>query len=196
MQKQPLLIGSTLFTIGLLSTHLSLTRLEATAADNGHLEDILLDTLPTIYTGGLLLWGPLLFILLFCWYLYHHKSKFALSLTALGLLFTVRALFLILTPFGRHPDQYWPQEEGLLHLLTYNGFDFFFSGHTALPYLMALIAWQSLALRLIFLCGSAAMGLGTLLEHTHYSIDVAAAPFMTFCVFVIAQRIQSYVEER
>lgn len=69
------------------------------------------------------------------------------------------------------------------------GNDLFFSGHTALPFLMALIFWQNVKLRWAFILLSLFFGSAALLGHLHYSIDVFAAFFITYGIFHIALKI-------
>jgi membrane-associated phospholipid phosphatase len=72
---------------------------------------------------------------------------------------------------------------------TFNvGSDFFFSGHTGLPFLIALIFWDNRLIRYISLSASILFGVSVLLGHLHYSIDVFAAFFITYSIFAIARR--------
>jgi membrane-associated phospholipid phosphatase len=68
------------------------------------------------------------------------------------------------------------------------GDDLFFSGHAGLPFLLALIFWDDVLLRTIFLGFSVLFSIVVLLGHLHYSIDVASAFFITFTIFVIAKK--------
>ncbi len=63
--------------------------------------------------------------------------------------------------------------------------DFFFSGHTATLFLLFLVS-ENKKLKLIFLVCSLAVGLSVLLAHTHYTVDVIAAPFFAYGVYRIA----------
>ena len=66
------------------------------------------------------------------------------------------------------------------------GGDLFFSGHTGLPFLMALIFWDNKYLRWIFILTSVMFATVVLLAHLHYSIDVLSAFFITYTIFHIA----------
>jgi membrane-associated phospholipid phosphatase len=69
------------------------------------------------------------------------------------------------------------------------GNDFFFSNHTALPFLMALIFWnENKFVRWVSLVASGVFGVSVLLGHLHYSIDVFAAFFITYSIFHLAQK--------
>jgi hypothetical protein len=60
--------------------------------------------------------------------------------------------------------------------------DMFFSGHTAMPFL-GFYLFRPHRLRYVYLIGSIVMGLSALAMHVHYSIDVFAAFFMTYCSY-------------
>ena len=66
--------------------------------------------------------------------------------------------------------------------------DLFFSGHTGLPFLMALIFWSSPRIRCFFLALSVFFAVTVLLGHLHYSIDVASAYLITYSIFCIARQ--------
>ena len=69
----------------------------------------------------------------------------------------------------------------------FNGNDLFFSGHTGLPFLLALIFWENKKLRFLFLGFSVLFAVVVLLGHLHYSIDVFAAYFITYTIFHICK---------
>jgi membrane-associated phospholipid phosphatase len=52
---------------------------------------------------------------------------------------------------------------------------------------MALIFWNKFPVRVVFLSLSLVFAVAVLLAHVHYSIDVLAAPFMTYGIFEIAR---------
>lgn len=69
------------------------------------------------------------------------------------------------------------------------GGDLFFSGHTGLPFLVALIFWSSPRIRYFFLALSMFFAVTVLLMHLYSSIDVASAYFITYTIFSIAKHI-------
>jgi membrane-associated phospholipid phosphatase len=69
------------------------------------------------------------------------------------------------------------------------GADLFFSGHTGLPFLMALIFWKNKLLRYSFLFLSVFFGLIVLLGHIHYSIDVLSAFFITYTIWHVSEKL-------
>jgi membrane-associated phospholipid phosphatase len=66
------------------------------------------------------------------------------------------------------------------------GGDLFFSGHTGMPFLLALIFWEDKWTRFLFLGFSIMFGIVVLLAHLHYSIDVLSAFFITYTIFHLA----------
>ena len=52
---------------------------------------------------------------------------------------------------------------------------------------MALIFWREKLWRFLYLAASAIFGIAVLLAHVHYSIDVLAAPFMTYSIFKLTE---------
>ncbi|MCX6752211.1 MAG: phosphatase PAP2-related protein [Candidatus Nomurabacteria bacterium] len=69
----------------------------------------------------------------------------------------------------------------------FTGNDLFFSGHTGLPFLLALIFWDNKKLRCVFLGFSFTFAIVVLLGHIHYSIDVLSAFFITYGIFQICK---------
>jgi membrane-associated phospholipid phosphatase len=69
----------------------------------------------------------------------------------------------------------------------FTGNDLFFSGHTGIPFLLALMFWENKTLRIIFLGFSLMFAMVVLLGHLHYSIDVLSAFFITYTIFDICK---------
>jgi hypothetical protein len=110
-----------------------------------------------------------------------YSRKAVLLLNSVSLLVLVRAFFINLTHLG--------VPQGITPTTSFftQGGDLFFSGHTALPFLAALVFWEHRWLRYFFLAVSFFMALEVLLGRYHYSIDVFAAPFITYVVFVFVK---------
>jgi hypothetical protein len=73
--------------------------------------------------------------------------------------------------------------------------DLFFSGHTATLFLLFLTARVSMV-RLIFLLCTIATGALLMLQHVHYSVDVAAAPFFAYACYRGALRFEQWYATR
>ncbi|MBI5005420.1 MAG: hypothetical protein HZC03_02355 [Candidatus Lloydbacteria bacterium] len=112
-----------------------------------------------------------------------HRIPFVLSSVALFII--IRSLFVSVTHIGPFPGQLIV-ESNLLNKLTFAG-DLFFSGHTGLPFLMALVFWDNLRIRFICIISAVMFGIAVLLAHIHYSIDVLSAFFITYGIYRMAE---------
>lgn len=150
--------------------------------------DLLLDNLPVVNLNFIIIQCALVSIVVGVAYVLLNPRYVLFSLKALALLIATRALFVSLTHVGIYPGNIDPGYGLFESIYMYLNFQtgFFFSGHTALPILMALIFWDTYRARVIFLSLSAVFAVAVLLAHIHYSIDVLAAPFMAYGVFKLA----------
>lgn len=153
--------------------------------------DIVLDNLPTVDLNIIIIEGAFLSIVLGILYVLSKPRHILFALKTLALFIIVRALFISLTHVGVYPTHIDPGLGFFDGMYSYLNFQlgFFFSGHTGLPFLMALIFWDHRTARLVFLSMSLVFGVAVLLAHIHYSIDVLAAPFMAYGIFGVAKRL-------
>lgn len=98
----------------------------------------------------------------------------------------IRSVFISLTHIKPFPSRIIIDSD-ILSKVSFGG-DLFFSGHTGLPFLMALIFWNVPFLRYTFLFLSVFFAVIVLLGHLHYSIDVLSAFFITYSIYHIALR--------
>ncbi len=66
--------------------------------------------------------------------------------------------------------------------------DLFYSGHTSTQFLMCL-CFRKRSDKILALCSTIIVGILVLIQHIHYSIDVLAAPFLTYLVYLISKKI-------
>lgn len=153
--------------------------------------DILLDNLPIVNLNLIIIEGAFISIVVGVLFVFLRPRYILFSLKALALFIAIRALFVSLTHVGIYPGNVDPGFGFFSGIYTYLNFQtgFFFSGHTGLPILMALIFWDRFRIRIAFLALSAVFAAAVLLAHIHYSIDVLAAPFMAYGIFKIAQHL-------
>lgn len=153
--------------------------------------DLFLDNLPVVNLDFIVVPGALLFWIFGCFLLSLEPRRLLLGMKAIALLIIFRSFFVSLTHIGIYPTQI-PQQ-GELGYAFYNSIsfqgNFFFSGHTAFPFMMGLIFLDNKFWRRFFFLASAFFGISMLLAHAHYSIDVFAAPFMAYGIWKIAARI-------
>jgi hypothetical protein len=155
--------------------------------------DILLSNLPTFDIDFFIVEISLILTLVAIILLILKPKYFLFTLKAFSLFVIVRAFFISLTHLGVDPHQVVFNTDGIsfwFYNLIYNTKgDFFFSGHTGLPFLMALIFWREKVWRNFFIIASGVLGVSVLLGHIHYSIDVFAAPFMTYGIYTITKKV-------
>ncbi|KKQ28370.1 MAG: hypothetical protein US45_C0065G0005 [Candidatus Nomurabacteria bacterium GW2011_GWA1_37_20] len=153
--------------------------------------DLILSNIRVYNVGGIFVYGSvlLLFVGLFVGLKEPKCLPFAMKSVALFTL--IRAVFVILTHISAFPTQVVidsPMFDGKFFYGIFTGNDLFFSGHTGLPFLLALIFWdQNRTTRTIFLGFSALFAIVVLLGHIHYSIDVFSAFFITYGIFHICK---------
>ena len=162
--------------------------LYATKNASSSVTDIFLDNFPAVNVDFLFVDGIFIFIL-FVGSLLMLRPKFIpFILKSTSVFFIIRSISISLTHIGPSPDQSPIIINNINKFFVFGG-DLFFSGHTGLPFLMALIFWNYKHLRYFFISLSVAAGITVLLGHLHYSIDVFAAFFMTYGIFKMSQAL-------
>jgi hypothetical protein len=152
--------------------------------------DLLLDNLPVVDLSFIIVEIAMVAIVLGVAFLIYVRPRYLLfTLKTLALFIAIRALFISLTHVGIYPDSISLGTGFFDAIYSYLNFQtgFFFSGHTGIPFLMALIFWNKPGERNLLLLLSLVLGISVLLAHTHYSIDVLAAPFMAFGIYNMAR---------
>ncbi len=141
--------------------------------------DLILDHIPTIDLSFLYIYGYIFVILvLFLYPLLFRIKEFHIMISQFSLLVLIRSFFITLTHLGT------PANAIILSLtfnytpLVFNN-DFFFSGHTAIPFLGFLL-FRKEKIGVFFLIAMLILAATVLLMHLHYSIDVFAAFFITY----------------
>lgn len=163
--------------------------LYATANAGNSVSDLILDHIPVFDVDGIAVYGPLvmwLFVAVLC---VEEPKVIPFVLKTIALFVIIRAGFVTLTHLGPIPNSIDNSSApAFLKAFTF-GNDLFFSGHTGLPFLMALIFWHRPALRYLFILAAIFFGAIMLMAHLHYSIDVASAFFITYSIFHIARDV-------
>jgi hypothetical protein len=160
----------------------------ATESASQPVTDFVLSNIPVFDVDGLFIYGPVVFWLVVFVYLISEPKKIPFSLKSIALFTIIRSAAISLTHIGPFPTHALISSSGILGVFT-NGNDLFFSGHTGLPFLMALIFWDKKPMRYFCLTASVIFGAVVLMAHLHYSIDVFAAFFITYSILQIANVI-------
>ncbi|MDQ5962825.1 MAG: hypothetical protein QG653_632 [Patescibacteria group bacterium] len=174
-----------LFAISVVATHFASRYAEIRASN--HVEDLILSNTPVFnfeFVFVELAVALVLFVVVLC-IKYSKGSPFIIK--AVSLFILIRAGFVSLTHMGPFPTRL-DIESNLLDFIT-SGNDLFFSGHTGLPFLIALIFWNHKYLRTLFVSAAGVFGAIVLLAHLHYSIDVFAAFFITYAIYHISLKL-------
>ncbi len=156
----------------------------ATEKASNPVTDIILSNTRAFDLGGIFVFGAIVFYIFLFILFFFEPEKLPFTLDSIALFTIIRSIFVSLTHIGPFPSQSQIPST-LLEKFSFGG-DLFFSGHTGIPFLMALIFWKNRYLRLIFLASSVSFGIVVLLAHLHYSIDVLSAFFITYTIFHIS----------
>jgi len=160
----------------------------ATESVSNSVTDIILSNTPVFDVDGLFVYGTGLLVLFGAALVAAHPKRIPFALHAIALFYFTRAVFISLTHLGPFPlDAANSFDFGTILSRFFFGGDLFFSGHTGLAFLLALMFWHEKKARYFFLAASVYFGVIVLLGHLHYSIDVASAFFITYGIFHIAE---------
>lgn len=175
-----------------ITIHIFAGRYSSSVAINASpANDLFLEHLPAYNLDFLIVGGAIIVWALGFWLLAIRPRTLLFGLKTFALFIIARAFFFSLTRIGPYPTGFAPGPNnfgwGLYHFFGFQG-NFFFSGHTAFPFLMALLLWDDDLWRPFFLAMTVIFGTIMLLAHEHYSIDVFAAPFIIYGVYHIARK--------
>lgn len=174
--------------VSLLIYHFA--RVYANMRAGNYVSDILLDNLPVVQVDDILNYGVELFSLFIIGCLVIEPKRAPFTFKSLALFIFIRSISITLTHLGPSPVMTPIDRTDLLASLISSN-DFFFSAHTGIPYLLALIFWDEKLIRYTSIIASIIFGSAVILGHLHYSIDVFAAFFITYTIFHIAKRMFS-----
>ena len=147
--------------------------------------DIVLSNIRVFDVGWMIAQGAILFWLFVLFLCLYEPRRIPFTAKSIALFVLIRSIFISITHIGPYPTHLLIDSH-ILSKFSYGEGDLFFSAHTGLPFLMALVFWDHTYLRLFFLASSVIFGVVVLLGHVHYSIDVLAAFFITYSIYHIA----------
>jgi membrane-associated phospholipid phosphatase len=183
---QSFIVGVFLLAASLFFNHVSSIYVDHRAG--AYVQDIFLDNLPVVNVDDILNDGVIIYSVLMIFFIIIKPERISVVLKSLATFVFIRAIFTTLTHLGPAPSQTYLDPDDLLIKLN-AGRDMFFSGHTGVPFLMALIFWnENKIIRDISIAASIIFGASVLLGHLHYSIDVFAAFFITYTIFCLSKK--------
>src|ERR1035437_1440007 len=152
--------------------------------------DIILSNTRVYDVGGIFVWGAVILVIVGLFVILRRPNYMPFVAKSVALFTLIRSVFVSLThisPFPTHTiiSSAFFNKEVFNGIFTGN--DLFFSGHTGIPFLLALLFWDNKKLRYVFLGFSILFAIVVLLGHLHYSIDVLSAYFITFSIFHICK---------
>ena len=149
--------------------------------------DIILSNTRAYDLDGVFVYGSIIFFFFIFFVCAIKPQRTPFVVKSIALFVVIRSIFVTLTHIGPFPSQIQIASD-ILSKLTF-GSDLFFSGHTGLPFLLALIFWKDKIIRSIFILFSLSFATVVLLAHMHYTIDVLSAFFITYTIYRIAEFI-------
>lgn len=178
------IIGFVLLSLSLVANFAA--NVFATNRMGNPVNDLILDNIPTYNVSALFFQGFGLFLVFALALLIIKPKRIPFAFKSLAVFILIRSLFIILTHMGPPANEMFFDPGTISRKLT-AGADLFFSSHTGLPFLAALLFWENKTYRYIFLVLSFVFGAVVLLGHLHYSIDVFSAFFITYGIYHISR---------
>ncbi len=158
----------------------------ATERASNSVTDIVLSNTRAYDVDAIFIYGPLIFWAFVAIFLFLEPKRIPFTFKTIALFVVIRSIFISLTHLGPFPVHAVIENGKIFEKISF-GADLFFSGHTGLPFLMALVFWYDKYLRWIFTGTAIFFGVIVLLGHLHYSIDVLSAFFITYAIFHMAE---------
>ena len=147
--------------------------------------DILLDNLPVFNVSYIFIEGAILFMVFVVVLMAIQPKRIPFVLKSTALFIIIRSFFVILTHIGPSPERIAIDVGDELQKIFFDN-QLFFSGHTGLPFLFALMFRRNRRLFYIFLFTSFVGAVSVILGHLHYTIDVFGAFFITYTIYHIS----------
>ena len=152
--------------------------------------DLILSNTRVYDVGGIFVYGSVILFFIVLFVLIKKLNCMPFAMKSLALFTLIRSAFVTLTHISAFPTHIIINSSFFTDKFfnpIFTGNDLFFSGHTGLPFLLALMFWKHKNLRIVFLGFSVVFAIVVLLGHIHYSIDVFSAYFITYSIFQICK---------
>ena len=192
----PILVAFGFLVLALVVNFYAVTFATETASSS--VTDVILSNTRVYDVDGIFVYGSVIFWVIVAGLCFVRPERLPFVLKSTALFIVIRSVFITLThigPFPTHliinPDNMWigrafGQD---LFFVFFSGNDLFFSGHTGLPFLMALLFWAKPFFRWLFTALALMFGVIVLAAHLHYTIDVLSAFFITYAIYHIARQV-------
>jgi hypothetical protein len=159
----------------------------ATEVASNSVSDIILNNIKVYDVDGIFIYGPIIFWFVAGPMLIARPWRIPFTLKSISLFVLIRSVFITLTHLGLPINHIAIPATNILDRISF-GDDLFFSGHTGLPFLLALVFWDNKPWRYFFFCASLFFAAIVLMGHLHYSIDVLGAYFITYSIYHMCLR--------
>ena len=130
--------------------------------------DIVLSNTRVWDVGAIFIWGAILLATITAFFGLKKINNAPFIMKSIGTFTLIRSFFVSLTHISPFPTRAIIESTFFQHPLfngIFTGNDLFFSGHTGIPFLFALIFWENKILRLVFLGFSIVFAVVVLLGH-------------------------------
>jgi hypothetical protein len=159
---------------------------------SGPVSDLILSNIRVYNVGGIFVYGSVVLVFVGLFVGVRHINYLPFAMKSIAIFTLIRSVFVSLTHISAFPlhaviTSSFFNREAFNGIFTGN--DLFFSGHTGLPFLLALMFWDNKKMRFLFLGFSVLFAVVVLLGHIHYSIDVLSAYFITYSIFHICKAL-------
>lgn len=179
--------ASILLLVSLVINYFATSYADKSASNS--VTDIILSNIRVYNVDNLFIYGAMTIWVFLTVVLLTDLKKIPFSLKTLALFVIIRSLFISLTHIAPFPNQIITVGINRIFDLFSSTSDLFFSGHTGVPFLFALIFWENKILRYIMIVLSVFFGIIVLMGHLHYTIDVVAAFFITYTIYSLAEKL-------
>ncbi len=160
----------------------------ANSSMSNYVSDIILSNIPVFDVDGIFIYGAIVFWIFVFFLALSKPTTIPFIIKSIAMFVFIRSIFISITHIGVFPSHLVLAPPQIFSFFSYYG-DLFFSGHTGLPFLMALIFWDNKPLRILFISISLFFGCVVLMGHLHYSIDVLGAFFITYSIYKLSAKL-------
>jgi len=160
----------------------------ATKQASNSVTDVFLTNIPTLNMDFLIVEGAFIFAFFILILMIYEPKGVPFILKSIAIFIVIRAVFVSMTHIGPSPDRAILNDNVIVSKFAVGG-ELFFSGHTGMPFLLALAFWHNKSLRITFLIATVIAAISVLFGHVHYTIDVFSAPFISYGIFHICKNV-------